>query len=483
MQNGSVSDFGYTNNAIGNRTAMSRAGSAFTTPDTISYSYNSRSEVIGAVSNQNSVYNYAYNFDPIGNRLTANLAGTSYNYTANMLNQYTVVNSNQPTYDDDGNMLTNGNWTYTWNGENRMVQAVNGNTKLQFVYDYMGRRVEKKVFDGDTVVSHKRFVYDDYKQVEELDALNSNSVLKRYSWQPEAVGLDVPLSMTDVATAKNYAYTLDANKNVSDLTDAQGNIVAHYEYSPFGTHVATGSYTGNPFRFSSEVFDSETGLIYYNYRYYNPNLGRWINRDPIEEQGGWNLYTIVQNCTVNIVDALGFFGDGQRKAGKGDQLSIQVKFFDGNSIITISFGLEPIPRGHSDFDQGDVFDFTKPDNGIAENPFTPWGIDKHFQDRKKAQDRVDAAIKSCKKDAYERAMHSLQDSFSHHDAGFRSYPFHGWHPKHWFPGHLGAGTVPDNNETAWIDANKLTKQNNQKWDKTCCKCGDEYNRRSEGPCD
>ena len=100
VQNGSVSDFGYTNNAIGNRTAMSRAGSAFTTPDTISYSYNSRSEVIGAVSNQNSAYNYAYSFDPIGNRLTANLAGTSYTYTTNMLNQYTVVNSNQPTYDD-----------------------------------------------------------------------------------------------------------------------------------------------------------------------------------------------------------------------------------------------------------------------------------------------------------------------------------------------------------------------------------------------
>ena len=92
-----------------------------------------------------------------------------------MLNQYTVVNSNQPTYDDDGNMLTNGNWIYTWNGENRMVQAVNGNTKLQFVYDYMGRRIEKKVFDGDNVVSHKRYVYDGYKQIEELDALNTTA--------------------------------------------------------------------------------------------------------------------------------------------------------------------------------------------------------------------------------------------------------------------------------------------------------------------
>ena len=230
-----------------------------------------------------------------------------------------VVNSNHPTYDDDGNMMTNGGWTYTWNGENRMVQAVNGNTKLQFVYDYMGRRIEKKVFDGDTVVSHKRFVYDNYKQVEELDALNSNSVLKRYSWQPEAVGLDVPLSMTDVATAKNYAYTLDANKNVSDLTDAQGNVVAHYEYSPFGTHTATGSYTGNPFRFSSEVFDSETGLIYYNYRYYNPNLGRWINRDPIEEEGGWSLYVMVGNNTSNHWDFLGNGSYGERQRRQAGQ--------------------------------------------------------------------------------------------------------------------------------------------------------------------
>ena len=284
---------------------IGRAGSAFAAPDTISYSYNSRSEVIGAVSNQNSAYNYAYNFDPIGNRLTANLAGTSYNYTTNMLNQYTVVNSNQPTYDDDGNMLTNGSWSYTWNGENRMVQAVNGNTKLQFAYDYMGRRIEKKVFDGDTVVSYKRFVYDNYKQVEELDALNSNSVLKRYSWQPEAVGLNVPLSMTDVAMAKNYAYTLDANKNVSDLTDAQGNVVAHYEYSPFGIHVATGSYTGNPFRFSSEFFDSETGLFYYNYRYYNPKLGRWISKDPLQEKGGINLYNFVLNTPANTFDIKG----------------------------------------------------------------------------------------------------------------------------------------------------------------------------------
>jgi len=141
------------------------------------------------------------------------------------------------------------------------------------------------------------------------------------------------------------------------------------------------------------------------------------------------------------------------------------------------------PLGHGDFDGSDEFDFTKPDHDWKESPFTPWGIDKHFQDRSEAQKRVNDAITSCNKDAYERAMHSLQDSFSHHDAGYRSYPFHGWHPKHWLPGHAGVGTTPDDNEKAWNEANKLTKSNNEEWKKNCCKCGDEYNVRSIGPCD
>ena len=51
----------------------------------------------------------------------------------------------------------------------------------------------------------------------------------------------------------------------------------------------------NPFRFSSEYFAPETGLVYYNYRYYSPDLGRWLSRNPIAKQGGWNLYGMVGN--------------------------------------------------------------------------------------------------------------------------------------------------------------------------------------------
>ena len=58
-------------------------------------------------------------------------------------------------------------------------------------------------------------------------------------------------------------------------------------------------------RFSTKYLDPETGFYYYGFRYYDPNLGRWLTRDPIEEQGGLNLYGFCGNDAVNRVDRLG----------------------------------------------------------------------------------------------------------------------------------------------------------------------------------
>lgn len=306
------SRYAYVNDALGRRTSMSRSGSVFSRPETLNYSYNDRSEVTGATSDVNSAYSYAYSFDPIGNRLSASLAGTVYAYTTNSLNQYTAVNAVVPTYDADGNMLTNGVWSYTWNGENRLIKAENAASgmKLEFDYDYMGRRIYKKVYENNTLVKHLNFVYDGYKLIEEFDGLNGDALVRRYVWQSEDFGLDVPVSVYDAAVNKTYFYHTDANKNITELSDENGGIVAHYEYSPFGSLTASsGEYAEeNPFRFSSEYSDMETGLVYYNYRYYSPELGRWLSRDPIEEQGGWNLYNFIFNNPFSQFDALGAHG-------------------------------------------------------------------------------------------------------------------------------------------------------------------------------
>ena len=325
VANGSVSTYGYANDALGRRTSMSRGGSVFTVPDILTYGYNDRSEVISAQSNVDENYAYSYSFDPIGNRLNSSLAGADWTYTTNNLNQYTQLvkgtDTWDPAYDDDGNMLTRMGWTQVWNGENRLIETSRGDTRLTFAYDYMGRRVEKKVFTGEVLTRHLRFVYNEYKLIEELDALNNNSTLRRYTWQPNDVGLDVPLSAFDLAENKTYFYHTDANKNVTELTDCEGAVVAHYEYSPFGMVTKlSGDYAAtNPFRFSSEYYDSETGLVYYNYRYYDPQLGRWLSRDPIEEDGGWNLYEMSWNSIINLWDNLGLdsmnVSDGRRTFG------------------------------------------------------------------------------------------------------------------------------------------------------------------------
>ncbi len=85
------------------------------------------------------------------------------------------------------------------------------------------------------------------------------------------MGYDVPLTMT--VGEEVFYYHADANKNVIALTDSQGNVVKSNKYSPFGKLVSTAGNIANPFKFSSEYYDSETGLVYYNYCYYNPTLG------------------------------------------------------------------------------------------------------------------------------------------------------------------------------------------------------------------
>ncbi|MFA6633046.1 MAG: RHS repeat-associated core domain-containing protein, partial [Kiritimatiellia bacterium] len=104
-----------------------------------------------------------------------------------------------------------------------------------------------------------------------------------------------------------FTYAFDQAKNVTELFDSAGGIAAAYDHGPFGEDMAaTGSAAGlNPFRFSSEVWDGALGLVYYNWRHYNPLDGRFISRDPIGEQGGLNLYGFVGNDPVNNVDAFG----------------------------------------------------------------------------------------------------------------------------------------------------------------------------------
>ena len=291
-----VNVYGYTLNDKNQRTSA-------TLPDgnKWNYTYDVMGQLTGAVKQDtanNSLANMNYFYDLIGNRTSATENSVTTTYASNLVNQYTAVNAVVPVYDLDGNMTSYNGWTYTYNGENRLIVAENAaaGVRVEADYDYMGRRLFKKVYNNNTLTKHSLFVYDGFKQIAEFDALNNNSLKANYLWQP--VGLGVVL-------LRNSEYLIaDGNKNIIQVCNATGSVTDSYVYDPFGKVTHNGG-SENPFQFSSEFLDSETELVYYNYRYYMPELGRWINRDPIEELGSINLYNIGKNNVLCHVDIYG----------------------------------------------------------------------------------------------------------------------------------------------------------------------------------
>jgi RHS repeat-associated protein len=204
-------------------------------------------------------------------------------------------------YDNDGNLTSDGRFTYTWNGENRLICASNESVVAVYQYDYQGRRVQKQLYelitDNWELITETKFLWNGNHIIHEESSSKTNT----YCW-----GLgDHLVSATLGGT--NVLYAHDGNKNVTDLINDSGNIIAHYEFDPFGNIiVTTGSLLdSNLFRFSNEYFDLETDLVTYKYRPYNPMFGGWLSRDPIGEIGGDHLYAFVHNSPVNGIDLLG----------------------------------------------------------------------------------------------------------------------------------------------------------------------------------
>jgi YD repeat-containing protein len=196
------------------------------------YGYNDRNELqtsdyyTGTYPSGTNVpaKDFIYAYDPIGNR-TEYTPGQSpaTTYTTNERNQYTATAN--PTesfgYDFDGNLKTidaagtANDWTYTWDAENRLVEAVKttpsyGAQKVQFAYDYLGRRVEKKVYvyvsygfalapPAWYLYMHRKFVWDGWKLLEELNGKSSDAVVRKYTWGLDLAGLSGSINSLESA--------------------------------------------------------------------------------------------------------------------------------------------------------------------------------------------------------------------------------------------------------------------------------------------
>jgi RHS repeat-associated protein len=250
---------------------------------------------------------------------TAYTAVAQDSYGRGATNTATVSLSTNITYqyDGNGNLTIDGLRSFAYDNENQLIQVwVPGQWFSQFTYDgKMRRRIRQEfTWQGSAWVQTNAvyYVYDGNLVIQErgLDYVPTMTYTRGKDLSGSlqgAGGIGELLARTDNTALQTAFYHADGNGNITMLINSSQAIVAKYLYDAFGNTLSkSGSLAdANVYRFSSKEAHANSGLIYYLYRYYDPNLQRWPNRDPKQEKGGLNLYEVAANDPINRVDFLG----------------------------------------------------------------------------------------------------------------------------------------------------------------------------------
>lgn len=331
-----------------------RTQQVFNAGSTYDYSYDAIGQLKiadSATASEDRGYTYdaAWNLNYRTNNTTTST------FAVNNLNELTSGPGGTCTYDSNGNLLTShtGRRTYVYDAENRLIEIYYSSHALLpptnatvFVYDGLGRlrkrleyHYENEVEDsltvgepeenlnlgepeesligsGWVVDSETRYIYDGWRVIQERNG--SNVPLVSYTRGTDlsgslegAGGIGGLLGRSHGYSSGNWTnhnfYHADGNGNITYLVDSSQTLAASYRYDPYGNTISSsGSLASdNTYQFSSKMIHATSDLYYYGYRWYAPIWQRWINRDPIEEDGGINLYGFVGNSSIQRIDADG----------------------------------------------------------------------------------------------------------------------------------------------------------------------------------
>ncbi len=213
---------------------------------------------------------------------------------------------------------------YAYDAENRLVSArgtgPEGRFEARYHYDALGRRTRKIVTTAHGT-TNTRFLWQGYRLLQEQQGSGPCSTYiydPNEAWSPLA-RVD---HLHDQSSGEIYWFSTDLNGAPLEVTDERGAVRWSGQYGSFGEvrHQSEGfsrlmnrtAMAHQPLRYAGQYADGETGLHYNLFRYYDPQVGRFIVQDPIGLNGGWNLYQYAPN-PLGWIDPLGLSCTGTNR--------------------------------------------------------------------------------------------------------------------------------------------------------------------------
>jgi RHS repeat-associated protein len=257
----------------------------------IDYSYDPLYRLTRATYSGSLAASYAYSYDAVGNRLTQDANGTRTTYSYDNANRLTSVNGQAYTWDNNGNLVSDGLLTYSYDQANRLKQVTQGANTYTFAYNGVGDRLSQTV--GITTT---RYLLDPGAGLTQVLADGTNTYLYGNG------------RLAQYQAEMQY-FGADGLGSVRQLYDASGMVAANTRYDPYGNLISQSGEATSVFGYTGEQWDAATGLEYLRARYYSSAQGRFITEDTAAGNDtlpqSLHLYSYAWDNPISLADPSG----------------------------------------------------------------------------------------------------------------------------------------------------------------------------------
>ena len=344
----------FTYDNISRRTQLTYPTNAYTT-----YKYDEANNLLNITTCTSAdaiISSYNYTYDQVGNRMsmtdqtgkktsyvydqinrltkTNYPAGTTVDYTYDgAYNRLTkTINSSSTThysYDGENKLTFDGTYTYHYDGAGNLISKSDGVQTTTYAYNYENQLTQVTLPDSSTVTYQYYAIFDRFSRTNTTETIyylyeredllmeldNTGALISQYTHGPY---VDEPFSICSEVSP--YYYHYDGLGSITMLTDSAETVVNTYTYEDYGSIHSESETVRNNYKYTGREHDSKTGLYYHRLRYYQPDVGRFITKDPLGMIQGPNLYVYVEDNPVNFVDPFG------EKAGSSSHGTVMSRY-------------------------------------------------------------------------------------------------------------------------------------------------------------